>query len=235
MEIIKSEHYDIYKLDESIYKIQFRYTSYALINSLVKSKLIIGSSTDDNYRTIQFKANTVKTLKEYLDGYEIKKGKKKMLVSDIAKVIRSLVQQLSYLVNSFSTILGYNMEDIIVINDEKFAFLGSEFVAKIDPDTHMAMICCPFYPNDFFISPEILNITELPSYVHFKTSYFSMSCLIIKLLLDDDEFYIEYLKDKSPSKILNYLNNHPIRETKMYWLLSRCLVELPNNRSIILI
>jgi hypothetical protein len=54
-------------------------------------------------------------------------------------------------------------------------------------------------------------------------------------MLGDDEFYREYLTHKQPSKILEELKNHPVKHTKIYWLLSRCLVEEPNNRSIILI
>lgn len=234
--IIKSENYEIYKLEKSIYKIIFRYTSYSLVNSLVRSKLISGSSTDEYYKTITFKAESVKTLHKYLDEYAVKTGKKSLLVSDAAKMIFSLVKQLSYLLEKdFSTIIGYNLEDIIVINDETFAFLGSEFIAKFNEDTKMAMISCPFKSTDFFFSPEMLEIRELPAYVHFKTSYFSLACLVVNILLCDDEYYSEYVKEKQSTKILDYLNNHPIKETKLYWLLSRCLVEQPNNRSIILI
>jgi serine/threonine protein kinase len=167
--------------------------------------------------------------------YEVKKGKN-VLVSDTAKLIRSLVHQLSYLLaNTSSTILGYTPENIIVINDETFAFLGSELVANIDVDTNQAMICCPFSPKDFFFSPELINIKEIPAYIHYKTSYFSLACLIIYTLLGDDEFYIEYLRHKKIDKIIEYLDKHPIKQTKIYWLLSRCLVEDPNNRSIILL
>ena len=235
MEIINSENYQIYKLENSIYKICFRYMCYSLVNSLVKSRLILGSSTDENYKTITFKAKTVKTFRSYMIDYEVKKGKN-VLVSDTAKLIRSLVHQLSYLLaNTSSTILGYTPENIIVINDETFAFLGSELVANIDVDTNQAMICCPFSPKDFFFSPELINIKEIPAYIHYKTSYFSLACLIIYTLLGDDEFYIEYLRHKKIDKIIEYLDKHPIKQTKIYWLLSRCLVEEPNNRSIILI
>ena len=234
--IIKSENYEIYKFEKSVYKIIFRYTSYSLVNSLVKSRLIAGSSTDEYYKTITFKAESVKTLYQYLHENVVRTGKKSLFVSDAANVIRSLVKQLSYLLEKdSSTIIGYNQEDIIVINDKTFAFLGSELVAKFDEDTKMAIISCPFKPTDFFFSPEMNKIKDLPSYVHFKTSYFSLACLILKLLLGDDEYYSEYLKDKQSAKILKYLNNHPVKETKLYWLLSRCLVEEPNNRSIILI
>jgi hypothetical protein len=234
--IVKSENYEIYKLEKSIYKIKFRNTEYSLVNSLVKSRLIIGSSTDEYYKTITFKAETLKTFRQYLHDYKVRTGKPTLLISDAAKMVRSLVKQLSYLLEKCSsTIIGYTTEEIIVINDDIFAYLGSEFVANFDADTEMAMISCPFSPKDFFFSPEILEIRELPGYIHYKTSYFSLACLIIHTLLGDDEFYIEYLKYKQSSKIVEYLNNHPIKDTRLYWLLSRCLVEEPKNRSILLI
>jgi len=99
----------------------------------------------------------------------------------------------------------------------------------------MIQISCPFTANDFYVSPELLNINKLPSYVHYKTSYFSLACLIIYSLSSNDKFYKEYLNDKQPDRIIEILNNHPIKNTKMYWLLSRCLVEDPKNRSILFI
>lgn len=236
MEVIKSENYEIYKLENSIYKITFRYAAYSLVNSLIKSRLIIGSSTDENYKMIKFKAESVKTFSQYLHDYEVRTGRKTLLVLDAAKMVRSLVQQLSYLLTkTSSTIIGYTPEEIIVINDEKFAFLGSELVANFDEDTEQAMISCPFSSHDFFFSPEIIKIKDIPAYIHYKTAYFSLACLIIYAILGDDEFYIEYLRHKQTEKIIEYLDKHPIKQTKFYWLLSRCLVEEPNNRSILLI
>jgi len=236
MEVIKSENYEIYKLENSIYKISFHSTAYSLVNSLVRSRLIMGSSTDENYKTITFKAESVKTFCQYMHDYAVRTGKKALLVSDAARMIRSLVHQLSYLLEKdSSTIIGYNPEELIVINDEKFAFLGSELVANFDADTEYAIISYPFSSKDFFFSPEIIRIKEIPAYVHYKTSYFSLACLIIYAVLGDNEFYTEYLRHKQTEKIIEYLDNHPIKQTKIYWLLSRCLVEEPNNRSIILI
>jgi serine/threonine protein kinase len=234
--IVKAENYEIYKLGKSIYKITFSYTSYSLVSSLVRSRLIAGSSTDEYYKTITFKAETVKTLHQYLHEYTVRTGKKALLVSHAVKVVCSLVKQLSYLLEKCSsTIIGYNIEDIIVINDQTFAFLGSDFVAKFDVATEMAMISCPFKSTDFFFSPEMFEITELPAYVHFKTAYYSLACLVINLLVGNDEYDSEYRKDKNSAKILEYLNHHPIKETKLYWLLSRCLIEDAKERSIILI
>jgi hypothetical protein len=236
MAVIKSDNYEVNKLNNSIYKISFRYTAYSLVQSLVRTRLIMGSSTDEHYKTITFKAESVKTFHQYMLDYAVKTGKKTLLVSDAAKMIKSLVTQLSYLLEkTTNTILGYNTDDVIVINDTTFAFLGSEFVANFDAVTEQAMICCPFSSRDFFFSPEILKMREIPSYIHYKTSYFSLACLIIYALLGDDEFYIEYLRHKQIEKIIEYLDKHPIKQTKIYWLLSRCLVEDPKNRSILLI
>ena len=224
--------------ENSIFKIEFKYSSYPLINSLIKTRLIQGGSTDETYKRIRFKAGSVKTLDEFKNDKMISQGRKNLLVSDVANMVRSLSAQLNYLITKQShTILGYNPTDIIVINDEKFAFLGSELVANIDTDEgyEMATISCPFSTSDFFVSPELLKIKEIPSTIHYKTAYFSLGLLLIYVLLEDDDFYKDYLKHKQSEKILESLNSHPVKNTRIYWLLSRCLVEEAKNRSIILI
>jgi len=225
--------------DKTIFKIEFKYSSYVLINSLIRTRIIPGGSTDELYKTIRFKAESVKTLKEILHENKGKHGKKAFLVSDAAKLIRSLSLQLNYLIKSEShTILGYNPSEIIVINDEKFAYLGSEFVANITlekEEEEVAMISHPFSPNIFFASPELIKIREIPSFVHYKTAYFSLGLLIIYVLLGDDSFYHDFLKNNNIKNVLNSLNNHPVKDSRIYWLISRCLVEEPINRSIILI
>jgi len=234
--ILEKENLKISK-EKSTFKIQFKSAEYSLINSLIKTRIIQGGSTDETYKIIIFNAKSVKTLEQLRNERKISEGRKNLSVSDVGKMIRSLVLQLNYLVNCEShTIIGYNEEDIIVINDEKFAFLGSELVANVDSEgTEMARISCPFSANDFFFSPEILKITEIPSKVHYKTAYFSLGILLVYMLLADDEFYKDYLKHKHSEKILESLNSHPIKNTRIYWLLSRCLVEEAKNRSIILI
>jgi hypothetical protein len=219
-----------------IFKIQFKFTAYSLINSLLKTRIIPGGSTDETYKTIQFKANSVKTLEEYKNTILKRQGKKNLSIPDLANMIRNLAIQLNYLISKEThTIIGYNPSDIIVINDEKFAFIGSEFIANINEDNETTIISYPFTTSDFFVSAELLKIKEIPSKVHYKTAYFSLGILLIYMLLADDEFYNDYIKDKNTLKIMEALNSHPIKDTRIYWLLSRCLVEEPSNRSIILI
>ena len=224
--------------ENSIFKIEFKYAAYPLINSLIKTRLIQGGSTDETYKRIIFKATSVKTLDEYKNDKMISQGRKNLLVSDVANMVRSLSAQLNYLITKQShTILGYTPSDIIVINDEKFAFIGSELVANIDTEDgyEMATISCPFSTSDFFVSPELLKIKEIPSTIHYKTAYFSLGLLLIYVLLADDDFYKDYLKHKHSEKILESLNSHPVKNTRIYWLLSRCLIEDAKERSLILI
>ena len=235
--ILEKENLKISKDDDSIFKIEFKSSEYSLINSLIKTRIIQGGSTDERYKIITFNANTVKTLEDFRNEKNISQGKKKLSVPDVAKMIHTLSIQLNYLLEYENrTIIGYNEEDIIVINDEKFVFLSSELVTDIDSEgTEMAIISCPFSSNEFFFSPEMLKITEIPSKIHYKTAYFSLGVLLVYMLLEDDDFYKDYLKHKRSEKIIECLNSDPIKNTRIYWFLSRCLVEEAKNRSIILI
>jgi len=237
------------KKENNIYQLEFKTSNYELINSLLKTRIIQGGSTDETYKQIYFKADQVKTLKQYKHDKKMTTGKHVLSVSDIAKLIRCLAVQLNYLIEiEHCAILGYNPEEILVINDTTFAYIGTELVTKIDEDTQQVMISCPYSPKEFFFSPELLAIKEIPSYIHFKTSYFSLGLLIIYTALEDGEFYTEFYKEyinntlstnhntlSTNHNILNVLNNHPIKNTKIFWLLSRCLVEESKDRSIILL
>jgi len=219
--IILNDNVKIRK-ENNIYELEFKTSNYELINSLLKTRIIKGGSTDDTYKRIYFKADEVKTLKEYKHDKKKATGKNVLSISNIAKLIHSLVIQLNYLIEiEKCTILGYNPEEIIVINDTIFAYIGSELIEKIDEETQCVMLSSPYSRKDFFFSPELLEIKEIPSYIHFKTSYFSLGLLIIYSLLEDDDFYTAYINDNNPLSILNVLNNHPIKNSKLYWLLSR--------------
>jgi len=219
---------------------EFNYPCSALIRSLTKTHIIQGTITDD-YTTLRFKALSVKSFPQFIEEQNKVRGSKTLSINLAANMISNLSAQLSHLIsNESKTIIGYAPENIIVINDQTFAFLDSELVAEIDPvGKEMATISCPFKVTDFFASPEILKIKELPSHVHYKTSYFSLGCLLLYALtegrLEGEDFYKEYLKELKCEKIHEYLTGLHFKNTKLYWLLSRCLVEEPKKRSILFI
>jgi hypothetical protein len=222
------------KNNKTMYKIEFNYSCPLLIRSLTKTHIIQGATVTDDYSTLQFKALSVKSFSQFIEQQNKVRGSPRLSINLAANMISNLSQQLSNLITKESqTIIGYAPENIIVINDKNFAFLDSELLAEIDPEgKEMATISCPFNITDFFASPEMLKIKELPSQIHYKTSYFSLGCLLLYALTEDKEdFCKEYLKDK----IHEYLTGLHFKNTKLYWLLSRCLVEEPEKRSIIFI
>jgi serine/threonine protein kinase len=174
----------------------------------------------------------VQTFSQYQEEQKRIKGSPKLRINDGAYMVSTLTAQLNYLIAIKShAILDYNKKNILVINDSKFVCIHSDLLTEIEND--QMLISCPFTETDFFVSPEMLKIKELPSYVHYKAAYFSLGCLIIYALLGDTEFYDEYLKEREVDKMTAYFKNHAIKDTKIFWLLSRCLVEDPLKRSII--
>ena len=221
----------------SMYQIKFNYPSPSLARSLIKTHIIQGGTISTDYLTMRFKANSVVPFNIFRDHYNKIKGKEILSINLVASMLSSLSLQLSHIIlKEGKTIMGYSPENVIVINGDVFAFIGSEYLIDIDEECKDdAIISFPFVSNDFFASPELLSIKEIPSRVHYKSTYFSLGCLILFALSTSDNFnnvYNDYLKEPKSVKIYECLNELNLKNTKFYWLLSRCLVEDPVKRSI---
>jgi hypothetical protein len=223
------EYKIIYDTNKLIYRIEFQYPNPILINSILKTKLILGAIRDEDYKIIKFKANSVISLQQFQrENHNQKTNTTTLLINSLTKQLQYLIRQENH------TILGYSLENTIVINGQKFIFLGTELLKEIDEKEEI-LISRPFTKNDFFITPELQKIKSLPSYIHYKTAYFSLGCLALCILMGNTEFYDEYLENQNHSLLINSLQSHPSQNTKIYWLLSRCLLEEPKQRSILFI
>ena len=245
--IYSNDYLKIIEEKNKIFKIIFSYQNQSLINSLLKTKIIQGGTSTNDFKIIKFKADSVKSLYQFQEEKKKETGKKQLHINNVASLIKTLTTQLTFLLTrERRTIIGYSPENIIVINDKIYAHIGSELISN-KLENNMALISYPFTSHDFFVSPELLTIKELPSYIHYKTAYFSLGCLALYTLLSDNEFYINYLKEQEqdqdqeqkqpqePINLENLLKFHPIKHTKLYWLLSRCLMKDSHLRSILFI
>ena len=143
--------------------------------------------------------------------------------------------------------LGYNPDNLIVVDGNKYIYISNEYLLNInenneeenDKEEEKVTITCPFSQDDFLLSPELYNVKELPANVHYKTIYFSLGSLIIYGLTGNMDFLKDENGDEDDKPIYQKLNNTleclPIRGSKLYWLLKRCLDEEPKRRSIIFI
>ena len=220
--VMENDEYTITqnKRDATIYTFFFPSFSKTLIKSIVSTKLITGATVTDDYMSLSFNATTVKTLKSFLNAslpYEL-----------VLKIISQLSTQLKYLIETHNeTFMGYNINNVIVIDDTTFVYVSNEELCKIEEG--QITITYPFSRSDFYMSPDISNIKEIPSKVHYKSVFYSLGCLMVDCLLFKDE---EATEERNPHKILDIL---PIKQSKLYYFLQRCLSEEPNNRYLLFI
>jgi len=231
---MSNENYKIIRNNEAshIYVIEFEYINRSLINSIIKTKIIQGATSTNNYKTLQFKASKVSTYSQYKKNLLEKNGAQNLSINESQNLIASLVTQLEYLIKyENQCFLGYNTEDLIIINDSIFIYLGCDYLCDIQNTQDEIVVSIPFSPSDFFLSPELLKVKEIPTYINFKTCYFSLGCLILSILLGNIEFYEEYLKVESSMDI--FLDNLHFKNTKLHKFLERCLKKKPDKRTLI--
>ena len=241
--IIKTDNFYIgqgqYEIDNKSFTIFFDSYNEALIKSITKTKIILGATTTEKYKTLSFKAISVQRFSDFQSELERKNKTLKIPYNLALKMTHNLVTQLKYLITNFSqTFLGYSPENLIVIDKHKFVYLCNDFLLDIKNDNndndndYNVLISYPFKYDDFFMAPELYCIKEIPSFVSYKVSYFSLGYLILYTLLGDNiDSDREDLQEKD--KIKKHLDSLIIKNTKLYWLLERCLVEEPTNRSIL--
>jgi hypothetical protein len=238
--IIKNDNFYISQdqSDNQTFTIFFDSYNEALIKSISKTRIILGATTTEKYRSLTFKATSVLTFFDFQKELERENKSLKITYNLALKMTNNLVTQLNYLITHFSkTFLGFSLKNLIIIDKSKFVYLSNEFLLDIiknnnNENDEKLLIKSPFTRDDFFLAPELLSVKEIPSFVNYKVSYFSLGYLILYTLLGHDSDS-EELQEKD--KISHRMTTLSIKNTKLYWLLERCLVEEPKNRSILFI
>jgi len=237
--VISNDNFQITQLNHNTFSIQFYIYNEPIIQSIIKNNIIIGTTVDTNFQILNFKATSVKTLKEFKKELFIKNGKNYLPIALAAKLSTHLGSQLKYLINNYSmTIIGIDPKNIIVIDECKFIYLSSEYLTEINENNETCMVSFPIMFDNVLFAPELLNLKEIPSFVHYKSSYFSFGCLLLYALIDDtifNKFYNTYVKEKDLQQIENCLNSLSIRKTNFFYFIERCLVLEPKNRVMLFI
>jgi len=235
--IITHSEFDIMndKRTHNLYTIEFKYNSEPLIKSFIHTKIIKGATVSSNYKIIKFKATSIQTFKQFQEEETIKNGNKNIKINLVVKLLNNLSIQLKYLLEIHKQcFIGFNTENIIVIDQNKFLYCSNEYLSNVIKDN--ILLSFPFSQNDFFMSPEQSIIHELPSYVHYKSSYYSLACLLINCLSPEDIIYSEYTNNETNIDIFKEkLESLSIRESKLYWLLKKCLMKESSERNLLFI
>jgi len=212
---ITNKKYEIEQINDFIYSIKVNGENNDKIYSMLKL-MIKNSFYDDG---LFFSAESVKDLKSYLhENYGI---------NNFINMIDDLTKQIIYLRKNNYGFYGFDMNDIIVIEDNKFVICSCQYLLPLTEDN---MVFYSPINKPYFFSPDII-INELPSQISYKCSYYSLGvlityCLTKKYLLKGNEI-------KSEEEIEKEI--YCLKDTKIYWFLKRCLKTESNKRELLLI
>jgi hypothetical protein len=161
----------------------------------------------------------VKDLKSYLqDNYGIK---------NYINMIDDLTKQIIYLRKKNYGFYGFDINDIIVIDDNKFVICSCQYLLPLIEDN---MVFYSPINKPYFFSPDII-INELPSQISYKCSYYSLGVLITYCLTKN--YLLKGNEIKSEEEIEKELIC--LKDTKIYWFLKRCLKTEIKKRELLLI
>jgi hypothetical protein len=119
------------------------------------------------------------------------------------------------------------LEDIVII-DDKFIITNSKYLLPIDEEN---IIFYKPIDHPYFSNPELFVIKELPSRIHYRTSYYSLGALVVFCLFNNYLLVANEIKsDQEIEKII-----YPIYNTKIYWFLKRCFEKESIKRILLLI
>ena len=131
--------------------------------------------------------------------------------NNIIDLIQDLDIQLELLADKKKGLLFLSDKDIYYINNHYIIMNENEIYDIVD---NQLQINKPFNKNEQFLAPEIKTISKLPAVVNKSTVYYSIGLLISGLI-------------KTPLE--------EIKNSKLYFMIKRCLQPNPNNRFFIYI
>ena len=206
--------YTISKLGEYNYSLDCKgeYKSQ-LYSSILRSNILTSTLHDRRKNIIYFTADIVQTLPEYIKS----RPNGRMSEKECAKLIYNLTTQIQCLEENNYILYGYDLNDIVVINESTFIDASSEYILPLDLETNMITFYSPNM-KPFFSNPELIKLTKLPSSIHFKSSYYSLGVLVAFCILNKNLLQNGVISDNELETIIE-----PIRHTKVYWFIKRCL------------
>jgi serine/threonine protein kinase len=158
----------------------------------------------------------------------------KIVKSQTIQMIKCLCEQLEYLHKNNLAFYGFDMDDIIVINETQFIIINNKYIQTIDSSNSSLTFYSPF-SKPYFSSPELKNLKCLPANIDYRTSYYSLGALIVFYLFDyklpsenDTKRENQEDEDEAEDKVFESILN-----TKLYWFLKRCLNDNPKKRILL--
>ena len=214
------KNYELTQIDEFTFNIKVNMNAKHIYSSI--KKLLKNSFYDEDEKSIFISAENIRSLHNYL--INVKMSHLKCL-----KMINDLTKQINYLKNINFCFYGFDIQDILVLNDDLFIICSGEYLQTL---TNSSKII--FYnpiKTPYFGSPDIFTLTSLPGELNFTCIYYSLGALVVYCLLN--EYLLVGNEIKSEAEIDEIML--PLNDTKIYWFLKRCLKTNSKKRVLLLI
>jgi len=214
--------YTLYLLEQTLKNNYIHELYESITKTNILSNVFISDSEADNdleEESISFTAESVKPLTTFLQ-------KGKLTNQETIKMIHDLSKQIAYLESNLLAFYGYNLDDILVINDETFFIASMKCISKIESTSSK---CIYFYNpiiKPYFSNPELDELTKLPAKIDYRSSYYSLGALI--LFCSTNIYIYSELKEIDVSL-------SPIYYTKLYWFLKRTFHKNGKQRILLFI
>ena len=198
-------------------------STHEIYKSISETNILSNVFFDDtnNVETIMFTGETVKPLSVLLKEC-------KLTNQQIIKMIYDLSKQIAYLEINLMSFYGYNLDDILVINDNTFFIASTKHLVGINAKDYNIYFYKPII-KPYFSNPELNELTKLPAKIDYRSSYYSLGALI---LFCSTNIYIfaELIEGNREERFLDTINY-----TKPYWFLKRCFNEDCKKRILLFI
>jgi hypothetical protein len=214
------------RFDENKYELNLANQEHASALAFSFKKIYRSSSFSEDTNRLKVTANSLCSLKEYLH-------KKKLSYGLCIVMLEQLLEQLTILWNIGYGFCGFDLEQIVVLNETQFAFCESLCflfpVDKFSENQNCILLYYPLRHLPFFYNPEIISLQSLPTRIPQQNIYFNLALLAIYAIRKKHVQSVEYSLEKWLEII------EPIKYTKLYWCLLRCLEEDINKRVFLLV
>jgi hypothetical protein len=219
--INQNDEFKIYK-DEHIttkYKIELNEPSIPLINSIKNCRIIPGLTIEDDYKTIHFKATSVKVL-------SMMNNLKNFGINEMLTLCYYMSLQLKYIITEENMcFINYDIEKIIIVDQNKYFFFSNNNLFPLDSESENNIYIYRPFKKTIFSSPELKNIYNIPTSINYRSIYYSLGLVILYCLrqnmnISEDEW--------SNENILNMIEG-----TKLYHFLKCALDEDVEKRRLI--
>ena len=221
IEIKKSQTHNKYQITNNSYILQFFKISNLSYTKGKKGK----KENEESDNMVDFSAESVQTLSQLLNH------EKSFDYQTILFMLHNIGKQLLHLEENNKGILFFDLEDIVVINDNTFVFINVDKI--LESKNRLFTLMTPIQMKSLFLSPELKGKLTLPLEIYNTSSYYSLSLLLIYCLYGAKFFTQNIKSNKDSLKSFSFLNT--IFSTNLYFFLIRCLEHDPYKRKFIYI